>query len=73
MPLNMVRRPVNSALPNVVTISHEGREWNRVLTMEPSPMRALPEEALVWAGMSRLWPTEFMEPIFVDLHERKFS
>ncbi|XP_076948897.1 endoplasmic reticulum chaperone BiP-like [Bidens hawaiensis] len=51
IPDKMVRRPVNEALIEITPAAHEGQEWFRTLASNPTPMRALPEEALVWASI----------------------
>ena len=74
IPLNMARRPVDSPLPVVTAaLDPESQSWFLTLLSQPAPMRALPEEALVWAGMSRLWSEDHLEPIFVDNHGCKIS
>lgn len=71
VPITMVRRPANEKLPDMPVASFEGQEWFRTLMPKPTPMRAIPEEALVWAGMSHLWPYPDLEPFFQNVDESK--
>ena len=71
IPELMVRRLATEPVIGLTAASTKNQDWVRKLTVPLTQMKVLPEEALVWAGMSRLWPPCGLEPVFIGVDERK--
>lgn len=73
VPITMVHCAPNEKLVELSIAAFEELAWFKTLIQKPTPMRAIVKEALVWDGMSRLWPYPDLEPFFQHADENEFS